>query len=151
MVWSYNGNKNEFQPNGVLIPRSFTKLACKREHNNTAVTNSETKIFCTQYVKYSLAAPPAFSTEAHKDEIIIKEGESVIHEVPFCGNPQPKVDWDYNRVRILRLDLANFPSFKLYQETRVKHSCHYFINIQMLCVCFQTIILSILVRNRTLV
>ncbi len=52
-------------------------------------------------------APPAFSLERHKDEITLREGESLTHEVPFNGNPAPKVEWDFNRVCILYISHIN--------------------------------------------
>ena len=45
---------------------------------------------------WSIAAPPKFTKEDMEDQLILKAGQSTAIELPFSGNPPPKVKWTYN-------------------------------------------------------
>jgi len=44
----------------------------------------------------SAAAAPEFSTEQIHESLTLKEGETVIMELPFSASPAPRVTWDFN-------------------------------------------------------
>lgn len=41
-------------------------------------------------------APPEFITGQIQDSLTLKEGESVIMELPYTASPAPKVTWEFN-------------------------------------------------------
>ena len=48
--------------------------------------------------KLTIEAPPAFfNVDKYKDTIVLKEGTSIAIELPFNANPQPTVDWSFNK------------------------------------------------------
>lgn len=42
------------------------------------------------------AAAPEFSTEQIHESLTLKEGETVILELPYSASPAPRVTWDFN-------------------------------------------------------
>lgn len=41
-------------------------------------------------------APPRFTNSSLEDTLTLKTGQSTAIEIPFSGNPQPKVKWTFN-------------------------------------------------------
>ena len=41
-------------------------------------------------------AAPEFSTEQIHESLTLKEGETVIMELPYSASPAPRVTWDFN-------------------------------------------------------
>ena len=44
----------------------------------------------------SISAPPKFTFASLEDSMTLKAGQSTAIEIPFSGNPQPKVTWTFN-------------------------------------------------------
>lgn len=49
------------------------------------------------YVLLQFSVPPQlFLDKQFEEEVVLKAGQSMAFEIPFKGNPQPKVTWTYN-------------------------------------------------------
>ena len=55
---------------------------------NNPIKNSLTYLIST--------VPPSLKLEDFKDNLVLKEGQSISIEIPYSANPQPKVHWQFN-------------------------------------------------------
>ena len=58
-------------------------------------------VFQSNPIKNSLTClvstvPPTLKLEDFKDNIVLKEGQSIAIEIPYSANPQPKINWQFN-------------------------------------------------------
>jgi len=44
----------------------------------------------------TICAPPVFLTDKYKDTLHLKEGDTIIMELPFNANPQPRASWEHD-------------------------------------------------------
>jgi len=48
------------------------------------------------FVRLVSTAAPEFSTEQIHESLTLKEGETVIMELPYSASPAPRVTWEFN-------------------------------------------------------